>query len=226
MVHRLLTAVLENEMESFYATPDEIHGMLEHCNEKKEASKAAQQRGDTVYFCVFLKQRPGVISEAVVMDWGDSSFELFVPEYGVSKRVHVDDLHCQLENKKDGFHLRPSGGSGGGSGGSGSEQKTAGGDASHGNRRKDRNPKTNGSGGGGGSGRSTSSKSGCRMMNDRVMPSHGMRIQMLTRMSVMLYHVDKIPIDFGLEIQSIYNWEPGGTSATTTTTSKKKKEER
>ena len=263
MVHRLLTAVLENEMDSFYATPEEIHGMLEHCNEKKEASKAAQERGDTVYFCVFLKQRPGVISEAVVMDWGDSSFELFVPEYGVSKRVHVDDLHCQLENKKDGFHLRPSGGSGGGSGGgcdwkckcgwnnksrnkvcgggssshgcgglapiggSGSEQKTAGGDASHGNRRKDRNPKTNGSGGGG---RSTSSKSGCRMMNDQVMPSHGMRIQMLTRMSVMLYHVNKIPIDFGLEIQSIYNWEqPGGgksATTTTTTTSKKKKEEK
>jgi exoribonuclease R len=34
MVHRLLTAVLENEMKGFYASPEEIHAILEHCNEK------------------------------------------------------------------------------------------------------------------------------------------------------------------------------------------------
>ena len=198
MVHRLLTSVLDDDVANFYASADDIHAILENCNEKKEASKAAQERGDDVYFCVFLKQQTRV-SEAVVMDWGDSSFELFVPEYGVSKRVHVDDLGCQLEKRKDGFHLRPNSGVGN------AEQKTKGGGGGRG-------------GGGGGGGRrpqhqqnQKTSFSGCRMSKSgQVMPPHGMFVKMLTRMKVKLYHLDKIPIDFALEIQSIYNWEPTG----------------
>ena len=118
-VHRLLTAVLTNTVDQFDLNADQIQKILDNCNEKKENSKAAQERGDTVYFCVFLKNQPRV-SEAVVMDWGDSSFELFVPEYGVSKRVHIDDLNCQLEKKPNGFYLRPNSGKSGGGGGGGS----------------------------------------------------------------------------------------------------------
>ena len=48
-----------------------------------------------------------LISEACVVDWGEKSFELFIPEYGVTKRVHVDDLKCKIKTKDDGFILSP-----------------------------------------------------------------------------------------------------------------------
>ena len=220
MVHRLLTSVLENDVSNFYSTEEEIHDILENCNEKKEASKAAQERGDTVYFCVFLKAQKRT-SEAVVMDWGDSSFELFIPEYGVSKRVHVDDLNCQLEKKQDGFHLRPNNGlsseskNNGTSGGcdwkckcgwnNKSNNKVCGGGSS-----------SHGCGGlaalgtpvlGSRQQQQSKSFSGCKMKHSSL-PSHGFFVKMLTRMKVELFHLDQIPIDFALEIQDIYNWEP------------------
>lgn len=232
MVHRLLTAVLDNTIDQFNLSTSEIQKILDNCNEKKENSKQAQERGDTVYFCVFLKHQTR-ISEAVVMDWGDSSFQLFVPEYGVSKRVHVDDLHCQMEKKKNGFYLRPNGSSNSSSsnrgpwtcscgwknnerniqcGGTSSnhgcnkarppeiqqqqqEEKTSGGSKS--NKKKNSNENNTIIG----------SFSGCRMMNNQIMPAHGMFVKMLTRMKVKLYHLDTIPIDFALEIQDIYSWE-------------------
>jgi exoribonuclease R len=183
MVHRLLTAVLTNTVDQFALNTGQIQKILDNCNEKKENSKAAQLRGDTVYFCVFLKHQPR-ISEAVVMDWGESSFELFVPEYGVSKRVHIDDLNCQSETKPNGFHLRPNNGAN--KQGKQGEQKNSGGSSNK---------------------ESIGMYSGCRMMHRNVLPKHGMFVKFLTRMTVKLYHLDKIPVDFALEIQDIYAWE-------------------
>eukprot|EP00946_MAST-07B_sp_MAST-7B-sp1_P003648 g3648.t1 len=190
MVHRLLTAVLQDEIEDFYEDQRGIHAVLEHCNEKKLASKAAQERGDEVYFCVFLKSQKRE-AEAVVMDWGDSSFELFVPLYGVTKRVHVDDLRCELRKRNIGFSLHPI---------VTSEEADTRPDAS-----KD---------GEGGSTKSTQkgprvgaasgahSFSGC-CMKPGVIPSGGVHVKMLTRMNVLLYALDKIPIDFALEVKSV-----------------------
>ena len=106
MVHRVLTAVLNDQVEELGLSIFDIEDILEHCNEKKSKSKEAQDRCDHTFFCLYLDGKD-LISEACVVDWGEKSFELFIPEYGVTKRVHVDDLKCNIKTKEDGFVLSP-----------------------------------------------------------------------------------------------------------------------
>ena len=106
MVHRVLTAVLEDNVDELGLSVFDIEDVLEHCNEKKAKSKEAQDRCDQTFFCLYIQGRD-IIAEACVVDWGDKSFELFIPEYGVSKRVHVDDLKCKMKTKEDSFVLSP-----------------------------------------------------------------------------------------------------------------------
>ena len=106
MVHRVLTAVLNDQVEELGLSIFDIEDILEHCNEKKTKSKEAQDRCDHTFFCLYLDGKD-LTSEACVVDWGEKSFELFIPEYGVTKRVHVDDLKCNIKTKEDGFVLSP-----------------------------------------------------------------------------------------------------------------------
>ena len=66
------------------------------CNEMKEAAKAAQERSDLVYLCVYLKTSP-VETEAIVVGVGARSFTLFSPSLGIEQRMYLDDLEvCGL----------------------------------------------------------------------------------------------------------------------------------
>lgn len=47
MVHRILTATLENTVDQTYQV-DAITKTAEHCNDKREAAKYAQERSDEV----------------------------------------------------------------------------------------------------------------------------------------------------------------------------------
>lgn len=53
MVHRILTATLENTVDETYQV-DAIAITADHCNDKKLAAKAAQERCDEVSSCVFV----------------------------------------------------------------------------------------------------------------------------------------------------------------------------
>ena len=119
------------------------------------------------------------------MDWGDSSFELFVPLYGVTKRVHVDDLGCELRKRNTGFSLHPIGTGEAAPGAAAGEEKE------RGNRTNIR------------ASRSLHGFSGCRMMPGAILPG-GVHVKMLTRMKVKLFALDKIPIEFALEVQSVF----------------------
>ena len=54
MVHRVLTAVLEDNVDELGLSVFDIEDVLEHCNEKKAKSKEAQDRCDQTFFCLFL----------------------------------------------------------------------------------------------------------------------------------------------------------------------------
>ena len=74
---------------------------------RKNQSLKRHKTGVTRHFFAFYLDGKDLISEACVVDWGEKSFELFIPEYGVTKRVHVDDLKCNIKTKEDGFVLSP-----------------------------------------------------------------------------------------------------------------------
>jgi|EP00505_MAST-04D_sp_SCG-Rhode-Island_P002504 DIS3-like exonuclease 2 len=106
MVHRVLTAVLQNEVHDLEYGIHEIQDILEHCNEKKTKSKEAQDRCDKMFFCLYIKDKD-LIAEAVISDWGDKSFEVMLPQFGLSKRLHVNDLNCDMKISESSFILTP-----------------------------------------------------------------------------------------------------------------------
>lgn len=93
LVHRLLEQTLlgRHACDNFYASQVEIANITEHCNEKKMASKKAQEQSDKVYFCIYLKEHP-IESEAVVISTGEKSFTVYIPNYGYEGRVYLDKM--------------------------------------------------------------------------------------------------------------------------------------
>lgn len=63
---------------------------------KRDSAKLAQEQSTHLYLCMLihdLTQRYGpVIREAKVVGVLDAAFDVLVPEFGIEKRVHVDQM--------------------------------------------------------------------------------------------------------------------------------------
>mmetsp|Transcript_28620 Transcript_28620/g.52282 ORF Transcript_28620/g.52282 Transcript_28620/m.52282 type:complete len:1077 (-) Transcript_28620:756-3986(-) len=93
MVHRLLEATIDGEdaISNFGQSQSEIHSTAEHCNDKKVASKKAQDRSDRVFLSIYLKSKPLKNTMGVVLSVGEKTFTVYVPELGVSTIVFLDE---------------------------------------------------------------------------------------------------------------------------------------
>lgn len=104
IVHRLLEATLDDggsAVADFPRTQKEIHEVAEHCNDKKLASKSAQDRSDRVFLSLFLRSHPerGSGLLGVVLSVGEKAFAVYVPGLGMSGTVyteeHGDRFRCE-----------------------------------------------------------------------------------------------------------------------------------
>lgn len=63
---------------------------------KRDSAKLAQEQSTHLFLCMLihdLTQRYGpVIREAKVVGVLDAAFDVLVPEFGIEKRVHVDQM--------------------------------------------------------------------------------------------------------------------------------------
>lgn len=96
MVHRLLEEGLSGCELSRSGNVQEkrLQDMVEiaaHCNTRKDAAKAAQQRSDVVFLAVYLHHRPEV-TEGVVIGIGEKSFTVLVSKYSFEERVFIDKM--------------------------------------------------------------------------------------------------------------------------------------
>lgn len=93
IVHRLLQASLDGKeaVRDFYQPEDEIQTISIHCNEKRMASKKAQERSDRVFLSLFLKSNPIDSTLGVVVSIGEKAFTVFVPDLGISSMVYLDE---------------------------------------------------------------------------------------------------------------------------------------
>ena len=73
-------AAPQSACKGFYLTKDEVGAIAEKCNEKKDASKKAQEQSDYVYLCVYLKDHP-VEADAVVVSTGENAFTVNILSY-------------------------------------------------------------------------------------------------------------------------------------------------
>lgn len=97
IVHRLLQATLDGPSAVQYYPQDqaEIQAICGHCNEKRMASKKAQERSDRIFLSIFLKTNPILSTLGVCVSVGDKAFTVYVPEIGINTLVYLDD-HAEL----------------------------------------------------------------------------------------------------------------------------------
>ncbi|KAF9181226.1 hypothetical protein BGZ51_004975 [Haplosporangium sp. Z 767] len=95
IVHRMLEASLVGDSK-FYLTPESCQKNANHCNIKKDAAKLAQEQSSLIYLSVLLKNmtesKGKVVKDAIVVQVLDAAFDVLIPEYGLEKRVYVDQL--------------------------------------------------------------------------------------------------------------------------------------
>jgi len=97
LVHRQLESVIQGGVESkFTMDRDTVAKVAQQCNIKRDSAILAQEQSTHLFLCVLisdLTQRYGpVVRQAKVIGVLDAAFDVLVPEFGIEKRVHVDQM--------------------------------------------------------------------------------------------------------------------------------------
>ncbi|XP_054427519.1 DIS3-like exonuclease 2 [Pteronotus mesoamericanus] len=91
MVHRLLAAAL-----GYKALPDVdpsvVQKQANHCNDRRMASKRAQELSTGLFFALLVRDNGPLESEAMVMGILNQAFDVLVLRYGVQKRIYCSTL--------------------------------------------------------------------------------------------------------------------------------------
>jgi DIS3-like exonuclease 2 len=106
IVHRLLQATIDDNVDEFPQNQSEIHSAAGHCNEKRMAAKKAQERSDRVFLSLYLKKNPITSTLGVCLSVGEKTFTVFVPKLGASIKVflqeHEDCFNTNAYTDDDG----------------------------------------------------------------------------------------------------------------------------
>ncbi|TFK55930.1 RNB-domain-containing protein [Heliocybe sulcata] len=98
LVHRQLESVSQGAGTDpkFAMDRDAVAKIAQQCNIKKDSATLAQEQSAHLFLCVLiadLTRRYGpVVRQARVVNVLDSAFDVYVPEFGIEKRVHVDQM--------------------------------------------------------------------------------------------------------------------------------------
>jgi DIS3-like exonuclease 2 len=108
LVHRLLQATLdeENDWDNFSLSVTDLQAICQHCNEKRMAAKAAQERCDRVFLSLFVRARALEGQLGVVLSVGSTAFTVYVPSLGAAAmlylREHEDMLTYEPQEDAEG----------------------------------------------------------------------------------------------------------------------------
>ncbi|XP_006460291.1 hypothetical protein AGABI2DRAFT_192038 [Agaricus bisporus var. bisporus H97] len=97
LVHRQLDAVLQGGVDTkFTMDRDAVAKVAQQCNIKNDSAALAQGQSAHLFLCVLISDltyRYGpVIRQAKVINVLEAAFDVLVPEFGIEKRVHVDQM--------------------------------------------------------------------------------------------------------------------------------------
>jgi len=75
---------------------DSVAKVAQHCNLKRDSAKLAEEQSVHLYLCHLiadLTTRYGpVVRQALVVNVLDAAFDVLLPEFGIEKRVHIDQM--------------------------------------------------------------------------------------------------------------------------------------
>ncbi|KAL4241972.1 DIS3-like exonuclease 2 [Abortiporus biennis] len=97
LVHRQLDSILQGGPEpKFTMDRDAVAKVAQQCNIKRDSAQLAEEQSAHLFLCILisdLTQRYGpVVRQAKVVGVLDAAFDVLVPEFGIEKRVHVDQM--------------------------------------------------------------------------------------------------------------------------------------
>ncbi|KAJ7591044.1 SSD1 protein [Mycena floridula] len=97
LVHRQLESIVQGGSDiKFTMDRDAVAKVAQQCNIKRDSAVLAQEQSAHLYLCVLisdLTQRYGpVVRQAKVVGVLDAAFDVLVSEFGIEKRVHVDQM--------------------------------------------------------------------------------------------------------------------------------------
>ncbi|RCI04081.1 hypothetical protein CU098_000876, partial [Rhizopus stolonifer] len=99
VVHRLLSAAITAQDETQVTCPYDrkmVQKIAFSCNAKKDGAKNAQDNDSMVYLSRYLWQREQldgpIYKKADVIVVSKDTFEVYIPEYGLEKRIYLKDL--------------------------------------------------------------------------------------------------------------------------------------
>lgn len=105
LVHRQLEAVLQSQTGNasgiiseprFSLDTETISKVAATCNTKKDAARLAQEQSQHLFLCILIedltKRYGPVIRYGTVIGVLDQAFDVLVSEFGVEKRVHMDQI--------------------------------------------------------------------------------------------------------------------------------------
>lgn len=97
IVHRQLEAALAGE--AYAEDYETLSKTVEHCNGRKESAKHAQDQSVHLFLCSIIHKMSAesglLVRDAIVINVYESAFDVLIPEFGVEKRVHCDQLPLQ-----------------------------------------------------------------------------------------------------------------------------------
>jgi protein SSD1 len=83
-------------VEKFPLDSKEIAKIAQQCNIKKDGAKNAQDASIQLYLAEYIHRQTQLhgpmYCEATVVAVLDSAYEIFIPEYGIEKRLHLDRM--------------------------------------------------------------------------------------------------------------------------------------
>ena len=100
LVHRLLQATLDGPecVEQFPFDTRDIGKICGNCNDKKDASRKAQERSDEVFLALYLRKKPIRSELGVVLSVGEKTFTVFVPSLGMSTKLFLDEHDAWIKH--------------------------------------------------------------------------------------------------------------------------------
>ncbi|UZJ56157.1 hypothetical protein CBS101457_005477 [Exobasidium rhododendri] len=95
MVHRQLDTVLAGS-DKFSIDCEGMAKIAQQCNVKRDAAKLAQEQSAHLFLCLLIHDltvRYGPVTrQATIMGVLDAAFDVVIHEFGIEKRVHVDQI--------------------------------------------------------------------------------------------------------------------------------------
>lgn len=84
----------------FSMNPEAVSEVAQVCNSKKDAAAQAQESSQHLFLCTMVNnltlQYGPVIRMAQVIGVLDEAFDVVVPDFGIEKRVHIEQMPVEV----------------------------------------------------------------------------------------------------------------------------------